>query len=569
MSEYNIVVQNDSRIQDIASKLDVIMKKGPAASSYQKFPASSKSVTSVNFNVPINSESTIVDRHILIETDFTLKFDVTVTGADGVYAFQPTTNDSLQAFPFNSLITTANVDINNNSHTVNVQEMMSVLCKTVDNKLFEHECPYMFDTHFKHYRNKGLSDVNPMGAATNAIHGGVPARGSYGGIVSWQCEKTGTNPGVATNLAPTDAHLKRSHADNAFNWTIRVKTVEPLLFSPIFLYHANNNNSCGMYNVTQMLFNFNIDSTAKRALSFTNEKRTFANVRLDSINECNLRLNFITKQPSSQLSNLQILPFIEHQRLSTITTELVTPGNETTIVNNSLTLNQIPDMIYIAVRKPVSTCTVTDSNSFWPIKAISINFNNMDSLLSTATTNELFRMSKKNGIQLSHAEFTGKVVNGVDLEHVYTLGSIIALSPEDLNLPDNLAPGSIGNFTFQVTVRAECSESVASKAELLIIERKSSILRNENGETAIKSGLFTQDMVTNATMSQFGESSSYIKSYSKGSGNNTSVVGGLKNVPLLNSTKSGGNGVRSGGAYSGGAYSGGAHSGGSGLSSLY
>ena len=165
---------------------------------------------------------------------------------------------------------------------------------------------------------------------------------------------------------------------------------------------------------------------------------------------------------------------------------------------------------------------------------------------------------------MSHAEFTGKVVNGVDLEPVYTLGSIIAISPEDLNLPDDLAPGSIGNFTFQVTVRAECSESVASKAELLIIERKSSILRNENGQTTIKSGLFTQDMVTNATMSQFGESSSYIKSYSKGSGNNTSVVGGLKNVPLLNSTKSGGNGVRSGGAYSGGA-----HSGGSGLSSLY
>jgi uncharacterized membrane protein len=99
--------------------------------------------------------------------------------------------------------------------------------------------------------------------------------------------------------------------------------------------------------------------------------------------------------------------------------------------------------------------------------------------------------------------------------------------------------------------------------EILIIAEYDGFFLTEGGQSMKQTGLLTKDLVVNATMAQFGESSNYIESHNSSNGGNISVSS-MRNVPLLNmkkSDKSGGaysGGARSGGAYSGGAYSGGA-----------
>jgi hypothetical protein len=565
-SLYNLIVTNDSRIQDITSKLDVAVRKGASSSTFQRFPASSATTSQVQFNVPINSERTIIDRNVTITSTQELQIVVTAnttTVGNKSLAFGDT--EALQAFPFNSLITNAQVNLNNHSHSVNTQDLMGVLLKTIDNELLEYDCPYLVDGSFKKYSDGILEKNNPLKNTQN-LKGNIPGRGAHA-IKAWTClHKSAGNPDVlaqksvyddgddGVKLAEIAKTLTTGDATETFTWTIMFTTTEPLLFNPILLYSRDNLNNAGMYNVSQMLMNLSLDSTAKRV--FSSASQFPMAVKLLNIYDAKLNLNFITPQASSLLSATQVLPFVEHIRLLTVNNAIVPPNGDAHLVNSSFQLNQIPDMIYVAVRKVISGTTCKDTNSFWPINKISVNFNNVDSIFSTYSADELHKMSVRNGVRQYKYEFLGYGSGTDGVNTIYTAGSIIAINPRDMNLPDYLAPGSIGQFTFQVTVDAVNSEGVATTPELLVIQRNVGILKNEMGQTVVNSGLLTQEMVTNATNSQFGEPDDYISTYGKGNNINSTIVGNLKNVPLLNMKKSGG-APHSGGAQSGGAYSGG------------
>jgi hypothetical protein len=563
-SLYNLVVTNDSRIQDITSKLDVAVRKGPSTSTFQRYPASSATSSAVTFVVPINSERTIIDRNVTVSA--IQELEVIVTNPDGITGQKSIamgTNEALQAFPFNSLITNCQVSLNNHSHTVNTQDLMAVLLKTIDNELLEHDCPYLVDGTFKSYGDAPLEHSNPLQNA-QSVKGIIPGRGSHP-MLDWKCVKT-TGAGVVSTatkaiwesanaevLAGQRAVITTStDTDEQFVWTFKYKTTEPLLFNPVFLYSKQNLNNAGMYNVSQLQMNLSLDSSAKRA--FCSSSSFPMTTRLVQLYDVMLNLNFITPQASSVLSQTQVLPFVEHTRLLTVNNATVMPGASVKLVNSSFQLNQIPDMIYVAVRKVISSTTCKDGNTFWPITKISVNFNNVDSIFGTSLQHELYKMSSKNGIKQSQYEFQGSVTGGDGLSTVYTAGSIVAINPRDMNLPDYLCPGSIGQFTFQITVDAINSEGVETRPELLVIQRNAGLIKNENGQTQVTSGLLTQEMVTNATTSQFGESEDYIASYGKGNNINSTLVSSLKNVPLMNMKKSGGaySGAKSGGAYSGG-----------------
>jgi hypothetical protein len=565
-SPYNLIVTNDSRIQDITNKLDVAVRKGASSSTFQRFPASSETNSQVQFNVPINSERTIIDRNVTITSTQQLEIVVTANTTDiGNKSLAFGDTEALQAFPFNSLITNAQVNLNNHSHSVNTQDLMGILLKTIDNELLEYDCPYLVDGSFKNYSDGVLEKNNPLKNTQN-LKGNIPGRGAHK-LTDWTCvHKSAGNLDVTATKTAYDAgidsvklteigktYTTRDDTET-FTWTIKYITTEPLLFNPILLYSKDNLNNAGMYNVSQMLINLSLDSSAKRA--FSSSSSFPMTVKLLGLKDTKLNLNFITPQASSLLSATQVLPFVEHIRLLTVNNESVIPNAPVNIVNSSFQLNQIPDMIYVAVRKVISDTTCKDTNSFWPINKISVNFNNVDSIFGTYTADELHKMSVRNGVRQSKYEFLG-YGSGIDgVNTIYTAGSIIAINPRDMNLPDYLAPGSIGQFTFQVTVDAVNSEGVTTRPELLVIQRNVGILKNEMGQTIITSGLLTQEMVTNATNSQFGEPDEYISTYGKGNNINSTIVGSLKNVPLLNMKKSGG-APHSGGAQSGGAYSGG------------
>ena len=194
------------------------------------------------------------------------------------------------------------------------------------------------------------------------------------------------------------------------------------------------------------------------------------------------------------------------------------------------------------------------------MKSISINFNNVSGILASASVMDLYNMSVANGSKQDKYEFLGSAT-GITGFQVATTGSILVIDPSrDMNLPDYLSNGSVGQFSFQPTIGFVNTELDAPgqtepgiKPELVIICEYNGLFITQAGQSMKQTGLLTKDVVMNSTMSQFGESSNYIKSFNRDNGCNSNST--IRNIPLLNVKKAGG--AKSGGAMSGGAISGG------------
>ena len=136
-SDFKTVLIKDSRM-DIHDSQMVAVVSGPANNTFQQFGVVSSSASSIVFNVSVPSESIIVDREVLIQSDitFTIKIsDVPVSSQ----AFNLGVTDSMAAFPLNSLFTSLSASINNTNVSINLQDVLPSLLRLNDTrKLYKY-----------------------------------------------------------------------------------------------------------------------------------------------------------------------------------------------------------------------------------------------------------------------------------------------------------------------------------------------------------------------------------------------------------------------------------------------
>jgi hypothetical protein len=269
-----------------------------------------------------------------------------------------------------------------------------------------------------------------------------------------------------------------------------------------------------------------------------------------------INLNYLTCQPSDLLASKNVVPLCEYSRYLTVTGGALQVGVPTTLASNSLQLSQIPNRIFIVVRKQLTSQSIKDSNTFFAINSVNVDFNNVAGILSGANAHDLYRMSKTNGSRQDLYEFLGKANVGQGISKA-TAGSILVINPaKDLQCPDYLSNGSTGQFNFQFTLNVTNNEAVATVPEIMVITELDGLFITQAGQSFKQTSLLTKELVMNSTMSQFGESDKYVSSFGEGNGSNL-CASSIKNIPFLNQKKSGG--AQSGGAKSGGSFSGGAY----------
>jgi len=126
MSDFKTVLVRDSVIGDITSDLDFAVKSGASQTTFQRFPATSASNSSLIFSIQVPSENVVIGRDILLTSG--LSFTLTATGVPpGAFALNYGGTDALQAFPLASLMTTATAQINNTAVSVNLQDILQFL----------------------------------------------------------------------------------------------------------------------------------------------------------------------------------------------------------------------------------------------------------------------------------------------------------------------------------------------------------------------------------------------------------------------------------------------------------
>jgi hypothetical protein len=181
--------------------------------------------------------------------------------------------------------------------------------------------------------------------------------------------------------------------------------------------------------------------------------------------------------------------------------------NTAQVTSTTLQLNQVPDLIMIFARIPISQQNWAYATSFFPITQISVNFNNQSGILSSATPNDLWKMSIKNGSQQTWNEFQGYasiVNNNTGLgELVSTIGSLLVLSPAiDFGLPNYLTGGSLGNYNFNFNMTIGNTYDFSVAPEIVVITVNSGIMTTQQGVSNLYTGILTKEMVLHANETQ-------------------------------------------------------------------
>jgi hypothetical protein len=519
MTEFKTTLIKDATIRDITPSLDYGVVSGAASTTYQPFTAQSPSNSQLTFSVQVPSENIVLGRDILIQAGLT--FRVTVSNVPvGEYAFQYGLTDSMQAFPLNSLLSTATVQINNTTCSINTQDVLTQLLLINDPRhlsKYNGMTPSFLDSNFGVYADAVGASSNPMSSFNNGtFDNSIVPRGSF--PVSVSIAHTITAGG--TDASPISTNL-------ADSWIITISTVvcEPLILSP-FTWGEMTRNAQGLVGINNITFTLNIDQSLKKLMSTSapvgynynllpgsaaNGGQLFAAAApvgiLSSPSTPQILFKFLSVQPTDLLNPKNVVPYTDAPRYitSAANTAAIPAGGSATIQTSNLQLNQLPSRFLVCVRKPMNLQTARDSNSFLTITGVSINLNNKSGLLSSCSQFDLYRLSKRAGSSQSWSAFSGqawvnKVVGGVQNGAlVPTTGSLLVLNPSlDLSLESWLANGSLGNFNLQMQITCSNQFGAAITPEIVIVCLNDGLMTTTQGVSSVYTGILTRQIVMDA-----------------------------------------------------------------------
>jgi hypothetical protein len=220
----------------------------------------------------------------------------------------------------------------------------------------------------------------------------------------------------------------------------------------------------------------------------------------------------------------------------------VQPGDKVQIQSQTITLPQIPDLLIIYVKNGLTAPNYGDS--YMPIASrafggvanpLSVNFDNFSGLLSSQTTEQLYAMSVKNGLDMDWATWSGQAWMGqaqvptgvvaagapdtvtgttavtlgqcssasVSLagQRTPTVGSILVLKPsQDITLQTGQAPSLVGNFTLQFNLQVVNNAGVAVTPQLFVITANSGFFESIRGSSRIIKGVLSEQDIIGAPL---------------------------------------------------------------------
>jgi len=560
--DFQKVLVKDDRL-DVADSVKYAVVKGGQNVTQARFKAVSASNSQLTFNIQVPSEQTIIDRRVLLRTKLSLEItSVNGTGASGVYQIGCGygSTASLAPFPLHQLMSTASATINNNTVTMNVQDVLASIMRLIDKRdlaCYNGTTPTYQDSYATY--NTGLTTVgqpvptfgssmfldgaNPLGSYNSVNDTDIVPRGSF--VISNYSVAyvSGGGPGATVNTS--GATVKE---------TFTFELTEPLLLSP-FIFGNPKSNAQGFYGIQNFNFVFNIGSANRvfRGLgtgdydynnnsvcsNATGSYITSVALASNAFTETELQFVFLTPHPSDLLPARNIVPYYELPRYLTQVGNLFIPSSTTniplvdiactnqgkltygttqTVSTQSIQLNQIPDKLIILVRKQLGNQTFKDTDSGLVITGLNINFNNNSGLLASATQEQLYRMTKDNSSNLNWQEFSGRAVRQAPSLQanapvktygagVPTIGTFLVLEfGKDIQLVEDFyAPGSLGNFNLQMNLQVvnqnpySTSPIPANTYEVVVITMNSGVFVCERGTSSTYTGILTKQDVLEAS----------------------------------------------------------------------
>jgi len=480
--DFKKVLVKDDRL-NVSDQISYAVHKGGQNMSAAQFNAISASTSSCTWNIQVPSEQTMIDRRLIWTAQITLSIKGTPEAGKRLVNYGLT--DALSAFPLHQLASVMTATINNNTVSINMRDVLPSILRMNDKRQlsrYNGMTPVMYDT-YRNYQDAVGAVNNVLGGFENVADNDLYNRGT------WVLDSISGN----------------TQGDGATEKTVlcTFTVFEPVLLSP-FIYADPASNNQALYGIQNLNFVFNFGSADRVWRSSTAGKT----VSFVSIASSKLLFNFITPHPSDVMPARNVVPFYEMPRYLTQVSLTTGVNGELPLTTNSLQLNQIPDLLYVMVRKVMGEQKSNDADCWLPITKVAIQFNNQAGILSNATPNDLWRYSTENGCNQSYLEYAG-YANQYDVSSgngrvIPTSGSHLVLAfGKDIQISEDFyASGSLGNFNLQInlTVKNNTGSALnASPFEIVLITQNSGVFCCERGTSSTFTGILTKQDVLDAS----------------------------------------------------------------------
>jgi len=548
-ADFEKVLVKDPRL-DVTDTIKYAVIKGGQNVTNSKFAAVSASSSQLVFNIQVPSEQTIIDRRVLLRANLTV--GVTTKGGLANSRVCYGVNAALASFPLHQCFDTLSATINNNTVTCNIKDVLPAILRLMDDDdLIWHNgtTPAFNDIVATYDQNLPSTDFAFLANANTSLWGVNDNKRFHRG-----CFPIKSN---ASTPVTTQTQVFTIFDDDDSTNYLTYEITEPLLLSPFMFSHTKSNNQ-GFYGIQNMNIVANLNNGARcfrgptigtTATFLTPSVSGSATVGITAVsinmytNKPELLFTFITPHPSDLMPARNIVPYYELPRYINSGQPLISAatleagaGSGVRIMStklavfNSIQLNQIPDKLIFFTRTKAPSITDTgpwcQADVSLPITNISINFNNNSGILASATTQELWQMSKNNGVNSSWPEFLGygTSVNSDGGSFPDVSGNLVDLSPtvnsvplsgsylvlefgKDIQLTEDFyAAGSLGNFNLQCNVTVANNllfEAAADSYELVVITMNSGVFVCERGTSATYTGILTKQDVLDASAQEY------------------------------------------------------------------
>lgn len=446
--------------------------------SFKAFTSGNISSSSMQFSCPPPSAGTIINRNIRATVPVRLTFTGRVITNNVLFA-GPTSllNADLDAprfMPLNGSLETLQVNINNTSVSQAQSDIIHALtrydiCPELRRKEYSTSAAYPDCSY--NYSDLVGSARNPLGSYSNVPEGCAIPRG-----------------GVPFNIVANAAVVPALGAGTAATAQVDMCISESLILSPLFWGKLSQNRQ-GLYNVNSL--DVNLSFLAQAGFRMWSHCPIVATSGADQITSVidtiTVQFNGFNAPAFSFSQNFPQLLFqymtpniLTRQRLDpnlpitynyhnvtrypTDIGSIAFGGAPTPVSSNNIQLSSIPERIFVYIRPNNATlqsrADITDC--YLSISNITVQWANQNTVLSTATQDQLYNICLDAGLSMDWAAFSGEgVYNGAFPPNALSdkyggVGSVLCLeTAKTIQLDGDQCPGMNGQFQLQVTAYAQ------------------------------------------------------------------------------------------------------------------